>query len=856
MATPVAVVTIGGVDYDAADRAAERFNSLDSLTIHLGESPDELAFTLAGIGPVPVFTVGQTCSLTLDGSTVFVGDVESVQQSRTNYGWAAAFTAAGLRARGERVTITAADGSGAAIYNRSPDDPDYLSTDAGLTVGQIIERVLELADNASELDALGIGGYTVSLGVYSLPSATTTDLADLDVVPRTEVSLGGEAMFSQIEDLIHKYHPKYSLRIKPDGVIRVLNVFDMAATTRTLTVPGDGAADPVTWPSFTRTTAGCYTRFVIKGVDVEAAIGSEADGTLVKAWSGAEESAWTYADFVEPRDATDVGTIASLTSTSAVCDPTDGTASASANFWTSANRAGWIQLIYSTGNGIDIFETREIAASTSLSPGGTYTISWDSALPLAHTNYDKYRIVGKSGGLIEVGRLYKFREPDSGLTGLSTWVGSHLRRRFARPMPWANNGKSFNTLTSVGVVMWSRSGDPPYIEMPVTLEVVPSIGGVRFTEPVFAPIANPPLTLSSGYPEDYPDGLPVDVKVMVPYHRGAMTASAPSSGHEGTAHDLYGLERTKTVHVASWLHRGDQADMEALARQYLDVMKDEVIEGSITYLGWPSFNPLDMGYVLNIAIQGAAGPLDGIDLPVRSVTVTWPNDGPVATKVAFKFSNRKRPFEADDLYMHPAFAVGETSGQGGVNVAGGGFAPPVDLTGAGAFNQFMGAASGAAQAFGGAMTDTMGSFAGDVGRSQAGFMASAPDLSQPFYAMPSLSMGMGGGGGGGSKFASAKSPEKPVDYKSGIIDHSTPPTVKNKALEPKPEPLRKSNIETYNTLGAAQHAGPHPATQGPPKEKPSPDLSGLDLSAVVGNNPTELDDEYLQQWMESAGGGE
>jgi len=517
-------------------------------------------------------------------------------------------------------------------------------------------------------------------------------------------------------------------------------------------------------------------------------------------------------------------------------------------------------------------------------------------------------------------------------------------------MPWANNGKSFNTLTSVGVVMWSRTGDPPYIEMPVTLEVVPSIGGVRFTEPVFAPIANPPLTLSSGYPEDYPDGLPVDVKVMVPYHRGAMTASAPSSGHEGTAHDLYGLERTKTVHVASWLHRGDQADMEALARQYLDVMKDEVIEGSITYLGWPSFNPLDMGYVLNIAIQGAAGPLDGIDLPVRSVTVTWPNDGPVATKVAFKFSNRKRPFEADDLYMHPAFAVGETSGQGGVNVSGGGFAPPVDLTGAGAFDQFMGAASGAAQAFGGAMTDTMGSFAGDVGRSQAGFMASAPDLSQPFYAMPSLSMGMGGGGGGGSKFASAKSPEKPVDYKSGIIDHSAPPTIANKALEPKPAPPDKGLREARNTLGWAKQGGPHPATQGPSKvmpnydavaakeaakgadnrpianpakrganivdhstpptvknkalePKPAPpdkgmrearnmlrssrragdhpatqgppkvmpdydaiaaknpnapnqDLSGLDLSAVVGNNPTELDDEYLQQWMESAGGGE
>jgi len=647
---PTTVIIVNGTSYGASARAANRFRAIDALVKRFDEGDDEAAFSLVGIDPVPIFTCGMTVSITVDGTTVFVGDADTVNQAPTELGWQASFTATGLKTRAARVCVTGSDGSGEAVYNRSPSDPDYVSSDAGLTVGQIVERALEISTTATALDALDVGNYTAG----ALPSATTTDLAALSIVPPSEVALSGENLFGQLEQLIKKWHPKYAVWIKPDGTIRVTDMFSMSA--QTLTIPGDGEGDPVSPPNFTRSSQGCFTRVKIRGLDIQKAELSVLDESLVRGWSGTDETNWRYSDFIQPKDARDEGTITSLTSTSAVCDPTDATATAASNYWTPANRAGWIQLYWDAGDQIDIFETRAITASTSLSAGGTYTITWDSSTPISHTNYNKYRIVGRSGGLIDVGRLYLIKEKHTGDTGRNTFVGSRMKKRFPRPVPWANNGKSFDIETAAGLIQWSRDGSSPYIEWPVPVEIVPSLGAVRFTEPVFTASASPPLTATSAYPTTYAGGKPVDVRVAVAYNRGAMNATKPSSSWEGSAYTRLGLEREKIIPLDSWNYIGDQANMEALAQEYLDVLKDEVIEGSIIYHGYPGgFNPLVMGYALNLPIQGVTGPLDGINLPVRTVTMRWPQDAATAEEVVFQFSNRRRPFEGDDLYMHPAF---------------------------------------------------------------------------------------------------------------------------------------------------------------------------------------------------------
>lgn len=655
---PTIIITVNATAYGNTARFTNRCR-LESLVKRFDEGDDEASFSLIGIGPIPLFTCGMPVVISVDAATKFVGDADLSSHSFTDFGWMASFTATGLKTRAARVCVTGSDGTGEAAYNKPPTDPDYVSSDAGLEVGEIVERVLEIGTTATALNALGVGNYTAG----ALPSATTTDLAALSIVPPSEVVFSGENLFGQLESFVKKWHPKYAVWIQPNGTIRVTDMFGMSAET--LTVPGDGTGDPVSPPSFTRSTQGCYTRVVLRGNDIQKAELSVLDESLVRGWDGTDESTWTYADFIQPKDARDEGAITSSTSTTATCDPTDATAAAASNYWTSSGRAGWIQLYWDGGDGVDIFETREITASTALTAGGTYVITWDSSQPISHTNYNKYRIVGRSGDLIDVGRLYLIKEKHTGVTGTATWVGSHLKRRFPRPVQWANNGKSFPIETAAGLIQWSRTGAAPYIEWPVPVEIVPSLGAVRFTEPVFTASASPPLTSTSTYPTTYAMGKPVDIRVAVAYNRGNMTATKPSSSWEGTAYTLLGLEREKVIPMDSWTYFGDQANMELFAQELLDVIKDEVIEGSIIYHGYPTaFDPLTMGYALEIAIQGTAGQLDGINLPVRSVTLRWPQDAATAHEVTFQFSNRRRPFEGEDLYIQPAFnyATGGSSG--------------------------------------------------------------------------------------------------------------------------------------------------------------------------------------------------
>lgn len=846
---PTTILTVNGTAYGASARFANRIRSIESLTKRLDEGDDDCAFSLVGIGPIPLFACGMPVVLSIDATDVFVGDADVATQNFTDQGWMAAFTATGLKTRAARVSVAGSDGSGSAVYNRAPNDPDYVSSDAGLSVGDIVKRVLEIGDTATALDALGVGAYSGGL----LPSATTTDLAALTIVPPREVAFSGENVWGQIEALIKKWHPKYAPRIEADGTIRVTDLFSMSA--QSLTVPGTDVADPVSAPTFTRSTQGCFTRVVLKGRDIQKAELSLLDESMVRGWSGGDESAWTFGDFVKPKDARDEGAITALTSTTATCDPTDASAAAASNYWTPSNRAGWIQLYWDGGDGIDIFETRAITASTALSAGGTYDITWDASQPISHTNYTKYRIVGRSGGLIDVGRLYLVKEKHTGVTGLNTFVGSHLTKRFPRPVPWANNGKSFDIDQAAGLIQWSLTGASPYIEWPVEVEVVPSLGAVRFKEPVFRASASPPLTDTSTFPTTYMAGKPVDVRVAVAYNRGGLAATKPSSSWEGTAYTSRGLEREKVIHFDNWTYLGDQANMEALAQEHLDVIKDEVIEGSIAYYGYPGFDPLTMGYSLNITIEGVSGPLDGIDLPVRSVTVRWPQDAPTTHEVLFQFSNRRRPFEGDDLYVHPSFnfSAGGSGGSPFDNATTGQSGPGTDVV---------------AQTYGAAETqaNNLGTF--------------TPDMLAPYMGPPPVQSAGSGGSQQGSKPAAGEQP-KNTDWSQpdwGAASRVGPPQQQARERDPSEytgfhqptgSPMVGPPLMRYpeernpaEYTGFAQPTGK--PLVGPPEmtgkrtqpdwlsdSRPNTDLSGLDLSAAVGNHPTLSDEDLLQMGSES-----
>ncbi|MDE2106710.1 MAG: hypothetical protein KGL39_56365, partial [Patescibacteria group bacterium] len=516
---------------------------------------------------------------------------------------------------------------------------------------------------------LGVGAY-VSTSPYTLPAATLTDLANLTVVPPRTVILEGPGIINELEALITKWHPKYALFIQPDGTIRIVNIFTLPA--QTLVVPGEtGSSDPLTWPNFTSSIDGCYTAVQAIGKDIQMAVLRVSDGTLIAGWSGTDQSTWTINDYLQPKDGYDWGTITALTTTQATVKSHDTSVTWSTNFW--QTRIGHITLVDTASSGIQMMENRTVTACAAMTAGGTATVSWDASLPLPGLSYSSYILIATAGSKVDVGRLYLVREPHTGATGTSTFIGPRLLPASPRPLAFANNGRTANSvlgsaaggLTSgpVAQVIWSSTGNAPYMAYPVTLQVVPSVGGVRFDEPDVR-ATSLMSTLQTGYPTTYANGKPVDIVVMCPYNRGDLTTRKPASGYSGTAYSVDGLQRVLTLFIDDWTYEADTTNIAQLCQEHLDTVQDIVWEGSVTYRGYPSFNPLAMGYSLSLSIAGASAPWDSVNHPVRTATVRWnPGEG-LLHCVDFSVSNKKRPFSGDELYIHPAaFGQGAQGGQ-------------------------------------------------------------------------------------------------------------------------------------------------------------------------------------------------
>jgi hypothetical protein len=652
------IVTVGGTTYTggvgAGTRTAAGFQAIDELTMHIDEGYDTLVFTIFDHGTLPPWTTGTPVSLSINGTTVFNGDIDDFGTHQTNMGWAMQFRSLGLKKRADYVPVLGLDGTGIAAYNRSPTDPLYSPSLAGQSVGQIIASVLKVVPTATTLNALGIGAYT-SLTPPTLPAQTVTDLAALTVVPPTPVLLQGQNVYNACVDLCRNWHPKYVLWMQPDGTIRATNLFTMTANA--FVIPNEaGAADTVTWPTISRDTADCYTQVQIIGQSIVAAVCSLQAGTLAIGWTSGQQSAWNITAFTQPTDSYDRGNLSSVTTSSCTVTSDFSTAFWATNFWT--GRQGYISLVNPAGTGIFITDTRFITSNGALTAGGSASVTWDSTTPLDSLSFTRYVIMGESSPEALVGRSFLIRDPNTGATGVSTYVGSHLELRFPFPTSFSNNtgyggGAGGLTTTAVANIFWSKDGNPPYISFPATIQVDQSLGGVIFTEPVVKPLA-PPNVLANGWPASFSQGLYFDVQVVVPYNRGGMVAQAPSSGFSGTAFSVDGISRVLTLPIPAFNYLNLTANMVTLANEYLAVFQDAIVEGSISYRTFPTaFNPLVFPYALSLTTTGTTNWFDGLNLPVRSVTLKWPQGSGIQHQVDFQFSNRHRPFQGQDLYLRP-----------------------------------------------------------------------------------------------------------------------------------------------------------------------------------------------------------
>lgn len=606
---------------------------------------------------------GQSCSLTMgSGTLVFAGSVVGyVDRFMDPFGWVREYRALGLRNLADYVPNTDADTlTDTSLFNLPGDDPLFVGSKAGLTVGQIITQILTMSTNAVPLNAYGIGAYS-SLGPPPvLPSLTVSDLAALTVIPPWRVSISGERILQSLENFCQTCHPNHWLHVQPDGTIRFIDLRLAASNTLTL-----GSDPRLGMPTLTRDYADCYSQVEVRGNTIAVPMtlqttpwpgSSSSDGGLQEdfAWgslsNSAAKAAWTPNDFNQPSiggSSNDTGTCTCPDTTHVVVTSSDASATWAANFW--AQGAGEAQAqIYLYADiipGISQLYAARVVANTALTAGGTSTLTLDRTLP--GITYNSYQLWGLSLGPSVVWRKYKIS---------NSAIGSALLNFFPYPVPILAAGGSSGGLTSVpvGMIQWSNSGSTPYQTSSMGLTVDPVNGLVYFDRPTA-------LTFGSSTTP------PNNVMAFLPVANGSLSTFAPSpTTYSGTLYTVEGIQRTKIITVRDWKDVSNSTNMATYASEYLGSVQDVVVEGSIPYYGLlTTYLTIGAtGQAVSIAGSGYTTGWESLNLPVVSVEVAF-QSGAEGTSyaMALHLSNRRGRFNSDQ-FLRPSVQAQQLGGGG------------------------------------------------------------------------------------------------------------------------------------------------------------------------------------------------
>lgn len=605
------VLKIAGVE---VDRPAARI-VLDRLVLQVDSGFDSLEFSEVCTKLPGAFGPRASCELIVDGVARFKGAIVGSYPSSIGRGpIQIGYKAMGLEWLANRVSVTAADGTGRLAYNLPPTDDDYVPIEAGLSVGAILTRVFDL--HASQLAAIGVASYDPA------------DLAALVVVPPGPVYLTG-GLWNAVRALLRKWCNKFVAWIDPaDGSIKIKSqLTDLTPLTLTLD------SDPIVVDRLSRDHSECFTRVVYRGgPDVQAAYLDFHDLGLAKGWSGGDESTYLETDFTQPKDAADLGGVTAVTSTTLTVQSDDAARTWGANYWSGV--VAEVCAYNPAATGLTFCESRRITACTALSAGGTSVLTVD--VPFSNSGYTRYSIRGMYSAKSLVWRKVLIN---------NAYVAQHLVKRFSHAVPWSpSDGQTVQTTDPQAVVCWSSGCAKPWNEFPLTFDVVPYDGTTNGYLVFHAPL-NKPFGAA-----------PCDVKVLVPYSRGALSATVPPSGFEGTAHSEDGVEQVLYVDDESWLDYRDATARTQLAREILDTVKNTVCEGSITYYGKLTA-ALTKGTAIGLARAGGTTGYESMAALARSVVLDWaPLSGGGSewiTRVGF--SNRLKAFSGDRLYSHPSW---------------------------------------------------------------------------------------------------------------------------------------------------------------------------------------------------------
>jgi hypothetical protein len=623
----------------------------------------------------------QPVTLTLSGILIFVGDVVGyVDRFMDSIGWVREYRCLGLRNRADYIPNTDSETlTDTSVYNLPGDDPSFIGSRAGLTVGQIVTQVLTGGPNASALNAAGIGAYASSMPSWTLPTLTVADLAALTVVPPWRVAISGERILQSLEQFVQTCHPNHWLHVQPDGTIRFLDM--RSPTNNTLTLGGDARLG---MPQLTRDYSDCYSQVEVRGNTLAVAMtlqtepwpgSSSSDGGLQEdfAWGSytntQAKNNWVPADFTQPTigagNATDTGSCTCPDTQHVVVTSNNNTLTWAANYWSQAGTEaqGVIYLYADSISGISQLYQARIVANTALTAGGSSTLTLDRTLPAV--TYNSYQIWGMAAGASVVWRKYKVTNPN---------IAAAMLPFFPYPVPIAtsvvSNGAAL-TSTPAGFYYYPQNGtSAPYNLGTQSITLDPTNGLIYFDRPT-AVIAGTTVVK------------PVNVIAFVPVATGALNVIVPSSGgspgYAGTCYTVEGIQRTKIITVRDWTDASQNLNMTTFANEYLGSVDNVVVEGSFTYYGLLTQFLTCGTSGQGVSITGTSGATpyttgwDAMNLPVVSAEVLF-NSGPQGTSYQMNvgLSNRRGRYSADQ-FLRPGVSqvqlgVGDTFAAAGAQV--------------------------------------------------------------------------------------------------------------------------------------------------------------------------------------------
>jgi len=516
----------------------------------------------------------------------------------------------------------------------------------------------------------GGSGYTSppTVIISTLPTVTTTDLANLNIIPPFPVTFAGERILQSIESAIQSCHPNHWLYVDNAGNIRVVDT--TAFTNNTITLGTDPRAG---MPSLHRDISDCASQVVVRGdMDVTGVTlglkpfpgssytfnwapsgGVIACGGLVEdfaGWGGwttnaQAKAAWTPGLFQQfsLTSGQDNGscTCGSTTSVTITSSNTSLTLTADQLDQTVTGLHAQITVFSDVITNVAQSYTARVTANTAMTAGGSSTLTLDRPLPA--TTYNSYQLYALSTAGNVVWRRYYVANP---------YIAAAMQQWFPYPYAYRNStGNSAAVTTSpVCTVFWSANGSAPYNQATVGVIVDPTSGTIT---------TQIPTALVFGGGQVTP---PSDVQIFLPVANGSLEVVSPSGGgYSGTLYSVEGISRTKYITVREWRDSASSPNMQTFADVQLASMKDTVVEGSLPYLGLPT-TYLTPGQAVSIAGNGYTTGYESLALPVVSVDIQF-NAGPEGTwyTSTLRLSNRRGRYAAEQ-FIRPAITGQQLGG--------------------------------------------------------------------------------------------------------------------------------------------------------------------------------------------------